>query len=903
MQKNMKRRGLSFLLILAMLFVSIAVMLPIATSADGEFTAANVQKLESLDLANDDDTTLRFLFKIGKLDYSEVGFVFSKSNATPTIGGAGCLKKAVTAVYSSINAGGDPVEAGPGLFWVAIKMTDIPHEYFDGTLYARPYVIDAGGGAPRYDDVLSTTVCAAAGHVHQVRELKQEMIGGTASLNTVGTKIGTCAGCNLEVTISGVKTELEFIKFVGGGAADRWIENHRISSILGDKHFYPTNDNPTGNDLYAEYSILWNESLLNLSPTVNKGARVEMRFSPSDDKYGVSGDAKAIAYYSLTDNVSNAGTKIAGAFEYPCGQINTSLAGDPYPKMCEHNAVGGFGSNYEDFANIGGTDRDHPEWGWHRIGVRYHQEVSDATPLADVAAGTVVAEYELTVEVYIDGVLVSRLGGTELPGGTNDYKLYTVESDGAGGLHYEDMNGNIWFNTFMLDQFSAPTYDAYFIDGDFFVTAGHGFVQNVTRIDNPAARTETIDGKTFTAPFYYTTVGTHDHAWGELVDDASPAADCGHAATQSIHCTICGETKPGSTVDLPIDPSLHVVTSWTTTVQPTLLTMGDRSGECTLCHTTVVQENVVPYVHNVQKFTSSTSGSYSPNRATVGDIRGSEHFYTPGNDLLVEYSVLWTEGLTNLRHDSGSYKPYIDTRFAQEAAGNQTNKNIIYWSLTNDVVGSDCHYAGGFEWGGIDYSKPDNPYPKFTDEDHNGGLGIGTNINEFPNIGGANGGDGTPHGDDQWGWHRVQVRYRQEVANVAAVQAGSDAEYNLEMWVYVDGVLIIHSYATDFIYKPDKPAERRDYKLFTAASDGAGGITYTDINDDLYFHGAFLNSKKMPSGKTAYFEIADYSATIGSDFVQDVRKATNPDMDVELEVESGVFVPATMWYELKPVNP
>lgn len=891
MQNNAKRRGLSFLLILAMLFVSIAVMIPVATSADGEFADVGVQKLAALDLAEDDETVLRFLFTIGSLDYEEVGFVFSKTNATPTVGGDGCIKKEVTTVHTSIVADGDTLTADPGRYWVAVKMTEIPHEYFDGALYARPYVKDNEG--TRYADAVSTTVCTVAGHVHQVRELKQEMTGGTASLMNVGTKIGTCAGCNLEVTISGVKTQLEFKKFVGGGAADRWIESHRISSILGDKHFYPTNDNPTGNDLYAEYSILWNESLLNLSPTVNKGARVEMRFSPPDDEYGVSANAKAIAYYSLTDNVTNAGSKIAGAFEYPCGQINTSLAGDPYPKMCEHNAVGGFGSNYEDFANIGGTDRNHPEWGWHRIGVRYHQEVTN--DLADVAAGTADAEYALTVEIYIDGELVSRLGGTELPGGTNDYKLYTVESDGAGGLHYEDMNGNIWFNTFMLDQFSAPMYDAYFIDGDFFVTAGHGFVQNVTRIDNPAARTETVDGNDFNGAFYYTTVGSHEHVWGaEAVNDASAWADCGHAATKSIHCTICGATKPDSTVDLPIDPSLHAYGEWSRISEATLLAPGLDRRVCVNCAD--VDERDVPFVHNVQKFTSSTKNSYSPNYATVGDIRGSEHFYTPGNDLLVEYSVLWTEEITDLRNDKG---PYMDTRFTQSTSGDSGNKNIIYWSLSDNCSGSDCEYAGGFEWGGIDQNKPDNPYPKFTD----GAYGLGETRDEYPNIGGANGGDGTPHGDDQWGWHRVQVRYRQEVANVAAVEAGGNATYNLEMWVYVDGVLIIHSYATDFIYKPDTPAERRDYKLFTAASDGAGGITYTDINDDLYLHGAYLHYRQMKSGKTAYFEIADYSAKIGSTFEQDVRKATAPDMDAELEVESGVFVPATMWYELKPVNP
>ena len=52
----------------------------------------------------------------------------------------------------------------------------------------------------------------------------------------------------------------------------------------------------------------------------------------------------------------------------------------------------------------------------------------------------------------------------------------------------------------------------------------------------------------------------------------------------------------------------------------------------------------------------------------------------------------------------------------------------------------------------------------------------------------------------------------------------------------------------------------------------------------------------MKDGK-GYFEIADYSATIGSDFVQNVRKVTNP-VATTLDVDEGVTVPSTMWYEL-----
>ncbi len=887
MHKFLKGKGLAILLTLAMMIVAVAVIVPIATAADpAEIQDFQYQTLSALNLAGDADTDLRFVFTVGKLDYTEVGFVVSKSNSTPTIGGANCYKAGTTTVYSTITADSTQIPAPAGRFWVAIKLTDIPHAYFDGSLYVRAFVTDGEG--TRYSDVSGFTVCVAAGHTHTIDEFEHQRTGGTAALDVAGTIIGNCPGCNLEVTFNDVKAGVENQHWIGGSGQKRMYDRRQVSDILaGGKHFYPDASNGgLGNDLVIEYSILWNETLLNLSSTYSEGggndggARVLTSFDM--DNSGFSGKYRAIAYASLTNDVADSGANFAGAFEYPSGLIRTSEPGDPHPGMTNG------GGAYSAYANLGGTDRDHPEWGWHRVGVVYHEDVTNL----NAVKGGATATYKLTVTIYIDGEVVSILSGTHLDRSDADYKLFTATCDGNGGVTYADLNQETWVFAFFVPYVTAPTADAWFADGDVFVTAGHDFVHPVTRIDNPAARTETVDGHDFNGAFYYTSVGAHDHVWGSLVNDASHAADCGHAATQSIHCTICGAVKPDSTVNLPIDPSLHAYGDWSRISDATLLAPGIDRRVCVNC--SGVDERDVPYVHNVQKFTSSTNGAYSPNKATLGDIRGSEHFYTPGNDLLVEYSILWTEGLTNLRHDSKDYKPFIDSRFAQVEAGNSTNKNIIYWSLTNDVVGSDCAYAGGFEWGGIDQNKPDNPYPKFTD----GAYGLGSTKDEYPNIGGANGGDGTPQGDNRWGWHRVSVRYREEVSNVAAVEAGGNATYNLEMWVYVDGVLVIHSYANDFIYQPkDHPENNRDYKLFTAASNGNGGITYTDINDDLYFHGAFLNSKKMPSGKTAYFEIADYSATIGSDFVQNVRRVNNP-TPTTLEVENGVFVPSTMWYEL-----
>ncbi|MBR6052547.1 MAG: hypothetical protein IKP55_02040 [Clostridia bacterium] len=853
---------MAILLTLAMMIVAVAVIVPIATAADpAEIQDFQYQTLSALNLAGDADTDLRFVFTVGKLDYTEVGFVVSKSNSTPTIGGANCYKAGTTTVYSTITADSTQIPAPAGRFWVAVKLTDIPHAYFDGSLYVRAFVTDGEG--TRYSDVSGFTVCVAAGHTHEIDEFEHERTGGTAALDVAGTIVGNCPGCNLEVTFNDVKAAVEHQKWIGGSGQARMYDRRQISDILaGGKHFYPDSSNGgLGNDLVIEYSILWNETLLNLSPTYSDGARVLTTFDTTNG--GFSGDYRAIAYASLTDDVADSGANFAGAFEYPSGLIQTSEPGDPHPGM---TAGGGA---YSAYANIGGTDRAYPEWGWHRIGVVYHEDVTNLNAVKGGAAAT----YKLTVTIYIDGEVVSILSGTHLDRNKADYKLFTATHDGNGGVTYEDIDEDIWVFAFLVPYVTAPTKDAWFADGDVFVTAGHDFVHPVTRIDNPAARTETVGGHDFNGAFYYTSAGAHDHVWGELVDDASHAADCGHAATQSIHCTICGAVKPDSTVDLPIDPSLH---NWGVTpvrVQdPTLLEDGIDRYTCTVCSAT--DDRAVSYEHDIQIFTTSTKDPYSPNHATVGDIRGSQHFYTPGNDLMVEFSILWNESLTHL-NDSG-YKPYMDSRFATNEVGNSGNNNIVYWSLTGNIDGSDCKFPGGFEWGGIAGNPGDNPYPRF--------AGKYDDITAYPNLGGNNNGDGTAQVNDKYGWHRVSIRYHEEVTNVNAVKSGSAASYLNEMWVYIDGVLVLHTAETKAISK----------QLFTATG-GGGSITYTE-NDSYYFHGAFLNNTRMKTGK-GYFEIADYSAKIGSTFEQNVRRVNNP-TPTTLEVENGVFVPSTMWYEL-----
>ena len=533
-----------------------------------------------------------------------------------------------------------------------------------------------------------------------------------------GSKTGTCTVCHQPV-----EEKIAFVPKIydASSSGNAWKIKKNLTDALDGKHFYPTDENPNGLDYYFEVDFLWNETITT-NWIDNDGMRIELvnadstrdnlfLLVPKNDKWG-SSDAKA-----------------PGGFDYGWN-ANHKIVYGPL-------GVNGTGTNAENFPNIG-------EYGWHRIGVKVHQEAA--------IKGDGV-EYSMITTLYLDGVKAWQI--TFDQGNGKDFSkwlekglmLFTATNE-EGVLTYSDPSTDL-----CLD-FSA--YHSEEMTGLFMVTGEAVSMavdpdftpEGAAPVADPEPATlEVAEGVELPAAIYFKDpTSGHDHVWTGPVDIVK---------------------------------------------QATLLEDGVKTEHCSVCN----EPREVPYSYepDVQKFTDSTKNSYNPNIAKVSDIRGDEHFYTPGNDLIVEFSILWTEEIQNLKVDQ---KPYMDSRFTQTSNPDSTNKNIIYWSISNNCPGSDCKFAGGFEWGGIDQNEPDNPYPKFTasvwDADENKYV-TGDKITEFPNIGGANKGDGIPQGEDRYGWHRVSIRYRQEVSNVDAVKAGSAAEYKLSLWVYIDGVLVVHS--------------------------------------------------------------------------------------------------------------
>ena len=318
-----------------------------------------------------------------------------------------------------------------------------------------------------------------------------------ATLFADGKRSATCTIC--KSTITETYSSLTEVYYSTELKTEKLIVGTNIyNDILegGGKHFYPTQDNPLGNDLFAEYSLLWNSTLDNLT---NSGGTETISARVTNAKDTSQGND--LIWMSLKDHAKNSDCPFAGGFEYgglrtvENGPVNMSTGTDG---NCH-------GTAYSDFPNIGGADQNNPEWGWHRIGIRLHQELTNEEA---VKAGE-NATYLITVECFIDGVSTFKFSNAaSTVNGPSTYKnvnyLFTATSDGNGGITYADIDESKYILTILSTAKEALGDGAFFVYGDYYATAGDSFVQNVTRVDNPAANVYTTStGAEIPAPFYY----------------------------------------------------------------------------------------------------------------------------------------------------------------------------------------------------------------------------------------------------------------------------------------------------------------------------------------------------------------------------------------------------------------
>ena len=325
-------------------------------------------------------------------------------------------------------------------------------------------------------------------------------------LNPTVHATGECTVCH-----NPIEKDLVFapeVKTFTTSTTSRHQEKTLLSDVQGENHFYPTDLNPDGNDLLVEYSVLWNATVLNLDPAQKN--YVTMRIASSNGT-----EQTSISYFSPTNNLSGSDCKYAGGFETSGGTGTIPAAGASFTPA----GMPSGGAAYSEYPNLGGADQANPEYGWHRVGFRIHQDVTNIAELeADTEAGTTKADYKITVTLYIDGVKVAMLEG---PGGSdkNNFQsvnyLYSAESDGAGKVVYGD-NENaeryVFAILFNLNNTLVDTV-AYWVNADVYYTCGTSFVQEVVKVASPAAATftlsdngtpeDTADDVTCPAPIYF----------------------------------------------------------------------------------------------------------------------------------------------------------------------------------------------------------------------------------------------------------------------------------------------------------------------------------------------------------------------------------------------------------------
>ena len=452
-----RRTATSLLLFFAMLIVGVAVFFPTLVSAEytdhfEDFEDFGFQ-VRTNATQNSSSTGLRFVYTIGALYYDKVGFVFSTSNQNPTVGGTGCASYRASTVYPSITTDGVAYPARSGRYWVAVELTGIPHAKFDKRIYVRPYL--QYEGEYYYGDVKDITVCEALTY--------DKTVAGEEEIFDSRHPAGQYYNTNYHT----------------------FVVSKKARDFCGDKVFHPTTADPDGNDLWFEYSFLWN-------PTFDNWTELsEMEVAGIWNQDGLYQHHRAFYYCYLSANAVTY-CPYAGHFDY-----TTQVPG--IYEACFLDPGNGQPIYLGDFDNPI-TEASSPafgEYGWHRVGVRFHQE-------ATKSGSNVV--YSGIHELYVDGVKV-WVTRTNVQGNNGkslmekDAMLWTARTTaasgyeaGPGGLYYKE-NHNISFKLYMDQSLLTSAKSIFVAVADVHWTCGDGFVRRVSPVSNPKDR-ELILGQT-----------------------------------------------------------------------------------------------------------------------------------------------------------------------------------------------------------------------------------------------------------------------------------------------------------------------------------------------------------------------------------------------------------------------
>ena len=448
-----------------------------------------------------------------------------------------------------------------------------------------------------------------------------------ATLLNDGAKEGVCPKCETTI-VERIARTTPITNTFTEDTSNKWIsESVNVYGLLDEgQKFYPTADDPEGNDLYVEFSFLWNESLENSK----NGASNDYFYFGSLGLEDAS-DTKNIFYLLMRDDVDSMFCKYAGGFE----TTNSDYI-DFGPSIADPSK--GYVDKL-DFPFIG-------EYGWHRIGIQYHQHVNPA-------GASNAGKSDLEVTLYVDGVKVSTYD-TYKTTSKGTYALFKAWVSGDS-LAYADSDVKSTMCVLPLWLGDCRAKDGTEMNvsyADLIVSAGKGFKMNVNPVTDA-----TVDADLNEKVFY------------EISDDEF----CAHSGTE------------------------YTVARKATTALP-----GLKSGVCPDCGKTVTYtyNGTTTDYWNVNPNAGSKAAKES---YKVVDVLKGDHFYpTPenpeGNDLLVEWTFTWYEGcLANLISGSKGDKMLLAS-IGDEGGTTSSERSTPFFIIARDGASSMwCRFEGGFE--------------------------------------------------------------------------------------------------------------------------------------------------------------------------------------------------------------
>ena len=312
-------------------------------------------------------------------------------------------------------------------------------------------------------------------------------------LSQSGYRDGTCTRCNQQLHEDLVWAPTVYNSSSPSGPyynSGKFLVSKSTEDIRGDNHFCPTEEDPDGNDLWFEYSFLWNESLLNR----NGLAEMEVAglWNADSNTHAMHGPL----FYLYTRDGASTDCPFGGHFDYstymPGLSPAWSCAVDPGNGLPIYQAGWASPITEDDSPAIG-------EYGWHRLGVHFHQEVAEYN---EEKGGVVYSGYH---ELYVDGVKVwvlttnmqGRWSNSKKSWNTNDNKdlksrnslLWTAEYDGENWTYTEN---NVLVKLYTDSSINSAVEPMYVVVDDPQWTCGDGFKLNVEPVAEPEEATITL---------------------------------------------------------------------------------------------------------------------------------------------------------------------------------------------------------------------------------------------------------------------------------------------------------------------------------------------------------------------------------------------------------------------------